>query len=560
MEAFLRLDDRLLKLFRWIILGLSLLASSTLLLVKFDVLPVEAYNQWAFWIAFFGISALGILQFVWLPESRQKTLFYVIGYHILSLLSFMFVTGYVTLTIFIWMMLIVVTDLNFGRKAAALSASIFLSSIVVWFLTSSTTVGVMILMLVVAVFIIAAAMVVSQIRLIAESRGAELEQSREKERLERERLLALVNSMGDAVIATNEKGEIRIYNGAASSLLDTNVDLVGKPITRILHLRDPEGHRVNLLKLLDELKGNIVRTDLLHQFTNKERINLYMNIAIIHLGYQSQGERGYTFLLRDITKEKSLEQERDEFISVVSHELRTPIAIAEGSLSNALFLQKKGVSQEMINQSIAEAHNQVLFLSKMANDLATLSRAERGSDTLEVEQVDVHVFLEELRATYEPQAKEKDLKFVVKARHTLAPLFTSKLYLQEILQNFITNAIKYTKTGTVTVSVEATSDGTFTFHVKDSGIGISKSDQKHLFEKFFRSEDYRTRESSGTGLGLYLVHKLAQQLHAKIAIESRLNYGSTFSITVPPLQQGSTPPPSNEGNGSAKLLSKILHR
>jgi signal transduction histidine kinase len=106
------------------------------------------------------------------------------------------------------------------------------------------------------------------------------------------------------------------------------------------------------------------------------------------------------------------------------------------------------------------------------------------------------------------------------------------LYLEEILQNFITNAIKYTQKGSVTLRIRKTREGVH-FAVKDSGIGISKADQKRIFEKFYRSEDYRTRESSGTGLGLYVVQKLSHKLSTTIEVSSQLNHGSEFSFTLP---------------------------
>lgn len=538
--TFLRLNSQSQPGWRGLNIALSCIGIIALTIIKIGVNLPNEYPQWAYLSAVAFLGGLALLQFVWRKQSQFKNHVYLWLYHVVLIFTTLTINTYHPLFVSGWVVLMVASGLLLHLRGALISfASFILSIIAIDFLHHIET-GVFLGLLVQSALIGGTAIIVAQVIEMSQQRGAELERSREKERLERERLLALVNSMGDAVIATNEKGEIRIYNGAASNLLDTNADLTGKSITRVLHLRQADGKKVPLMKMLNELQGNIVRTDLLHQFADKERMNLYLNIALIHLGYQNEGERGYTFLLRDITKEKSLEQERDEFISVVSHELRTPIAIAEGSLSNALILQKRGISQQMINQSITEAHDQVLFLSKMANDLATLSRAERGTETLEIEPVDLSSFLEELRATYEPQAKEKKLTLAIKAKAPLKPLPTSRLYLQEILQNFITNAIKYTKEGTVTISVESEPHGAAIFRVKDSGIGISKSDQKHLFEKFFRSEDYRTRENSGTGLGLYLVKKLADKLGARISLQSRLNYGSTFIITVPPIDQKPT--------------------
>ena len=101
-----------------------------------------------------------------------------------------------------------------------------------------------------------------------------------------------------------------------------------------------------------------------------------------------------------------------------------------------------------------------------------------------------------------------------------------------MLQNFITNAIKYTDKGSVTLGVRVKNKAV-EFIVSDTGIGISKTDLKHVFEKFYRSEDYRTRETSGTGLGLYVVQKLARKLATKITATSRLNHGSSFSFSLP---------------------------
>jgi signal transduction histidine kinase len=276
--------------------------------------------------------------------------------------------------------------------------------------------------------------------------------------------------------------------------------------------------------------------DLRLPYADGSLINLYLSVAPVHLGYGQEGQRGYVLLLRDITREKSLEEERDEFISVVSHELRTPIAIAEGNIGNAqLILQKAGNVDDAVLKALEDAHSQVVFLADMINDLATLSRAERGKLQVDVEPIAIPELIQDLVKSYGPDAAKKKLELKTEVKSDAKELRSSRLYVREILQNFITNAIKYTEQGSVTVTAESDPRG-IKFTITDTGIGISKSDQERVFDKFFRSEDFRTRQASGTGLGLYVTMKLARLIHAEISLASELNKGSTFTIFVPNLK------------------------
>ncbi len=353
--------------------------------------------------------------------------------------------------------------------------------------------------------------------------------------LERERLVALINSMADAVIAIDEKQNIAVYNGAALNILDMNSSLVGKNIKVVIKLVNKNNQPVEISELISNIKNQYTSRDLLLQYESGERINLYISIAPVHLGYGIEGARGFVILLRDITREKSLEEERDEFISVVSHELRTPIAIAEGNISNASFVVSKQPNIDPgVVKTLNAAHDQVVFLSGMINDLATLSRAERGKLEVEIEPINVYDLLNELKLNYTPQAETKNLVINSYPAPNLEILYSAKLYVKEILQNFITNAIKYTEQGSITISAKPHQEGVL-FEVADTGIGISKADKEKVFDKFFRSEDYRTRQSSGTGLGLYVTVKLARLIHADISLESEINKGSAFSVYMPNL-------------------------
>lgn len=350
--------------------------------------------------------------------------------------------------------------------------------------------------------------------------------------VEHERLQSLIGSMADGVIAVDDDIKVVLYNGAALNILDTNGSIKNRTLKRLLQLYDKNGQLVDVEKLVRAAERATSNRDLLLHYDDGSRINIYLSIAPVRLGYGESGDRGFVLLLRDITHEKSLEEERDEFISVVSHELRTPIAIAEGNVSNAQFIIKKSGGDPSILEALNQAHEQIVFLANMVNDLSTLSRAERGKLTLEVSSFNAHQLVTSLVETYQHEAQAKNLSLRADMSPHLETQSSSELYVREILQNFITNAIKYTEKGSVIVGARPKGDGTL-FTISDTGIGISKADQERVFDKFFRSEDFRTRATNGTGLGLYVTMKLARLIHADVSLESDLNRGSTFSIFVP---------------------------
>jgi len=352
--------------------------------------------------------------------------------------------------------------------------------------------------------------------------------------LEREWLTGLIGSMADGVLAIDDETKVLLYNGAALSLLDKNSNITGKPLSRVLALYDKDNTPINIRAFIEEIKVPTVNRDYLLHYDDGSVANLYLSVAPVYFGYGAREDRGYVLLLRDITREKSLEEERDEFISVVSHELRTPIAITEGNISNAQFIAEKSGDIAEIKKALEAAHSQILFLAGLVNDLSTLSRSERGVLQVTVDAINPHQVVTDLVTNYHDQAAAKGLELKAELDPRLETLHNSNLYVHEVLQNFITNSIKYTQTGSITVSAHAMPGGV-RFTISDTGIGMSRSDLQKIFTKFFRSEDYRTRQNNGTGLGLYITKKLASIMHAEITVDSKLNHGSAFTLTVPNL-------------------------
>jgi two-component system sensor histidine kinase VicK len=353
--------------------------------------------------------------------------------------------------------------------------------------------------------------------------------------LEHDRLTSLINSMADGVLAVDRFTKVVVYNGAALNILDSNSSIQGKPLDDVLKVVDKNNQPVDIIQYIRAIKISTIDESLRILYKDGSKINLYLSVSPVTRSYGAVHQSGYVLVLRDITREKSLDEERDEFISVVSHELRTPIAISEGNISNAQFIAEKAGANPEINRALHEAHEQILFLGAMINDLSTLSRAERGKLVADIEAINVHQLMEELLNTYTLEATKKGLALHGHIDPKLELLQSSTLYVQEILQNFITNAIKYTDKGSVALAAKPHNEGVL-FTITDTGIGISHADQEKIFDKFFRSEDYRTRQHSGTGLGLYVTMKLARILHADIDVTSKLNKGSTFNIYIPNLK------------------------
>lgn len=357
--------------------------------------------------------------------------------------------------------------------------------------------------------------------------------------LEHDRLTSLINSMADAVLAVDRFTNVVVYNGAAMNILDLNTPLHGMPLYHLMSVVDADNQLVDVLHLVRDTKTAFTSESYKLRYPDGSAISIFMSISPVVHGFGVNQRNGHVIVLRDITRQKSLEEERDEFISVVSHELRTPITIAEGNISNARFVIDKTGDIDKAKKALAEAHEQVTFLASMINDLATLSRAERGKLIAEIDQINVKELVDSLTDNYQADAQKKGLTLESRTDPQLELLASSKLYVREVLQNFITNAIKYTEKGSVTIEAAPYGrDGGrgVMFTISDTGIGISRSDQERIFDKFFRSEDFRTRSTNGTGLGLYVTMKLARLLHADIDVTSQLNQGSQFSVFIPNLQ------------------------
>ena len=415
-----------------------------------------------------------------------------------------------------------------------LGTMIFLSEIAIIFITNPPTFNNFIVIFF-ALFTLNLAFIIFGVR--QRQTRQKMFEARKNAEDSRNRILTIINSLTDAVLGIDSRGKIELYNSAALEILGENSEILNKNLSKICKLAKINTQKFKIQEILKAGKPYFSTNDLILQ-KEDEILRIEIEIIEIKKSFSKKSRsnlKKFVVILRDITKQKTLDEERDEFISVVSHELRTPVAILEGSLSNLKLLIDKKAPFKMLEKSAKTAYSQNNFLATMVNDLSILSRTERGIGE-RAEEIDPKELAETLFKKYHKTAFERGLSLNLNIDNNLNHVKASKLYLEELLQNFITNALKYTREGSIEICFKNSQKGVI-FEIKDTGIGISSSDQKRIFEKFYRSEDWRTRETGGTGLGLYISSKLAAKIGTKIQLESKLNHGSKFFFELTKIKE-----------------------
>lgn len=485
----------------------------------------------------FTIWALFMISLIVLDERNHRHVgFMLVSYHVLVFLYAMFVSGFVSPFLVFWLILFLTSYIYFGQtgvKLSILGLLVIAIADIIYYAENMPAVIEIIAMFMSTLFVGAALIMLTRIQ---EVDWAEFLSNKQESIVERERLSTIINNLNDSVIATDKNHRIQILNASARNLINSNKNLEKVLIDDVLDIQNLHDRKVKLSNLSSHDTETLSRDDLTIK-DDEEVVRLEMTRIPISDQFNTEVQQnGFIYMFRDITKVKSLEDEKDEFISVVSHELRTPIAVAEGTLSNLqLLLDRDALSDDKLSEYIDNTYDQILFLARMVNDLSTLSRAERGVAD-HAEKIQVDNLMNSLYNDYSGRMKNKKLKLDLDLNSVGVDIKVSELYLRELLQNLITNAIKYTHEGKVTLTTSV-DKGIVEFAVVDTGIGISKTDQERIYSKFFRSEDYRTRETRGTGLGLYVAAKLADKLDTKIELKSRLNHGSTFSFKIPVMKR-----------------------
>jgi two-component system phosphate regulon sensor histidine kinase PhoR len=242
---------------------------------------------------------------------------------------------------------------------------------------------------------------------------------------------------------------------------------------------------------------------------------------------EAEPER-YLLIAHNVTELRRLERIRRDFVANVSHELRTPLAsiraMAETLQDGAM--EDAEVAGRFLNTIITETQR----LTRIAEDLLILSDAETRA--MEKTRFTLSGLIEEVVGRLRPQAEKTEITLTTEVPPGL-DVFADPDQIEQVVVNLVDNAIKYTHAGgRVCVSAERRPDD-IAVHVADTGIGIMSHDLPRIFERFYRVDKARSRQSGGTGLGLSIVKNIVEAHGGTVTVESEMNHGSTFTFTLP---------------------------
>ena len=237
---------------------------------------------------------------------------------------------------------------------------------------------------------------------------------------------------------------------------------------------------------------------------------------------------GTIVLFTDVSKMKEIEDMQKQFLSDVSHELKTPMSAIIGSVE---ILKRDGMeSSEIFNEFMDILLKESYRMQNIINDILELSRLDQTKVSLDYQELDVKAVVKESMDLFEPLAKEKHLSLIYH-NQIKEPLILDYSTVKTILSNFISNAIKYSNEGIITIKTKK-EDDTFILSVQDEGIGIPKNKLNYIYDRFYQVDKSRSSKIS-TGLGLSIVKKIVEINQGTIDVESSAGIGSTFIVKLP---------------------------
>lgn len=331
------------------------------------------------------------------------------------------------------------------------------------------------------------------------------------------KLYSILNSMDDGVIFVDNDQNIILINPAAMDLFEIKGDVKNRYILEVIR----DNRIYEILKNKEDSPTELV--------INNNKYRIIQTKAISVSDFATQNEIGVLLVFHDVTKIKTLEKMRSDFVANVSHELKTPLTSIKGFAETLKYVEDSATREKFLDIINVEAER----LSRLINDILTLSELEHKDYSVNFQRVCLNDSIEEVYYIMQTIANEKNIKLEFNLANEKLYINGDRDKFKQMMINLIDNAIKYTPSGgTVEIKLNKDKDNAI-IDIKDTGIGIPKQHLPRLFERFYRVDKARSRSMGGTGLGLAIVKHILMIFNGNIQVESEVNKGTKFTITLP---------------------------
>jgi two-component system, OmpR family, phosphate regulon sensor histidine kinase PhoR len=362
-------------------------------------------------------------------------------------------------------------------------------------------------------------MLSSSINVLAQN----LQEMSKAQEIQQDRLSALIENMGAGLLLIDSRGFINLINKGYIEIFHvSSADCLNK-----LYYEAIEQEEIR------SIIGGVFRTEqkVRKQLLLPMRIERrYFDVHGIPIIGTNNVWKGVLLVFHDITEIKKLEQMRKDFVANVSHELKTPVTSIKGFTETL-------IDGAMNNHDTLEAflsiiHKESDRMQSLIQDLLDFSKIEQQEFKLNIQDFDLYGLIQEVITMLNKKAQSKDIRLELEFKREELYIQGDPDRLKQVLINLISNAILYTPSGgNVKISL-LEHEKTVKIHVKDSGVGIKTEEIPRIFERFYRVDRARSRDSGGTGLGLAIVKHLVEAHHGNITVRSNLGEGSEFIIEL----------------------------
>lgn len=340
---------------------------------------------------------------------------------------------------------------------------------------------------------------------------------------EQRKLTSVLENMTEGVIASDKTGEITLINEAAGRIFGENpTGLISKNLLEFFELDEKV---VSIQELWET--GSVIL-----DFSDEERIFLIRaNFSAIYDDYKYGEITGLITVLSDVTEDEKVERERREFVSNVSHELRTPLTTLRSYLE--ALMDGAWQDPEIAPKFLEVTQNETERMIRMVKGLLQLSRVDSKELSLQKDVVNFVSLFHSVIDRFEMNIAETNIHFKREIPKTSYYTYIDQDRLTQVLDNIISNAIKYSPNGgKITFKIEK-QIRQIVVSVRDEGIGIEYDKLDKIFDRFYRVDRARTRNLGGTGLGLAITQELVDAHYGRIWAQSKENAGTTIYFTLP---------------------------